>query len=85
MVGEEKNQDNHQEERKEKMADLRTAIVRSGQEEGAERTDKALKDVKGEYMSMYQDLKKEKKQQIKEKEKGKNLACKIERNNKSDY
>jgi len=80
-----KHQDNYQEERKGKMADLRKAIARSGQEEGAERTDKALKDVKEESLSMYQDLKKAKKQQRKEKEKGKNLARKIERNNKDGY
>jgi len=77
-----KNQEKHQEERREKMKDLRKAIVRTDQEEGADRLDKRLKDVKEGYMAMYQDLKKEKKHQIKEKEKEQNKDRKIERNNK---
>jgi len=77
-----KNQEEHQEKRRAKMKDLRKAIVRTDQEEGADRLDKRLKDVKEEYMAMYQDLKKEKKHQIKEKEKGQNKDRKIERNNK---
>ena len=74
----------HEKERKEKMADLRKAIVRTDQEEGADRLDKRLKDVKEEYMTLYQDLKKDKRQQVKEKEKNKGKERNIERNHKAN-